>query len=345
MRVASNFHAGIAVQLRMIFVAVLLAEFANASVLVNNRSNSDPEVIRLAQGNDSEQISKPFGRMHLLLSLKLSMPANEQAFPINATTIDGLQPQNLVGNETKLGELNVQIAKMEELIKDQQNQLDNAANLSASRMASPGAIERGQKMESVRPKPQTGAPTLQQESRDGYSWVELNNANWIKLATGVTLVFFAVSGLIWFQRYRTGRLSGHKSAYGYMDTHDYPVPQQPDLSKATSPFDEQINDASTTGEEKFLSILPPEYELLEEADIYLRFGHDKLAEEALKNAIEANPKNPQTYLRLLRIYFAREDKITYLAVVRRLKLLGDGMAWEKAMDMGRNMDPDNDFYT
>ena len=91
-------------------------------------------------------------------------------------------------------------------------------------------------------------------------------------------------------------------------------------------------------------ILLPEYELLEEAEINLRFGHDKLAEEVLKEAIKINPKNPHAYLILLRIYVAREDTAAFLAVGQRLKLLGDESAWKKAAEMGRKLDPDNQLY-
>lgn len=98
-------------------------------------------------------------------------------------------------------------------------------------------------------------------------------------------------------------------------------------------------------EQKTQSILPPEYEMLEETDIYLRFGHDKLAEEALREAIKINPGNPQAYLTLLRICFSRKNSAAFLALARQLQALSDENIWAKAAEMGRNLDPANAFYS
>ena len=93
------------------------------------------------------------------------------------------------------------------------------------------------------------------------------------------------------------------------------------------------------------SLLPPEYEMLEEADIYLRFGNDKLAEVALKEAVKINPKNPQPYLKLLLIYFSRKDSAAFLAVAQQLKPLCDEITWSRVAEMGRGLDPNNALYS
>jgi pilus assembly protein FimV len=84
--------------------------------------------------------------------------------------------------------------------------------------------------------------------------------------------------------------------------------------------------------------------MLEEADIYLRFGHDKLAEEALREAIRINPKNPQAYLTLSRLYSSRGDSLGFLALAKQLKPLCDESVWNTVAEMGRNLDPDNILY-
>ena len=97
-------------------------------------------------------------------------------------------------------------------------------------------------------------------------------------------------------------------------------------------------------EQKTQSIFPPEYEMLEEADIYLRFGHDKLAEEALREAIKINPRNPQAYLTLLRICFSRKDSAGFVALAKQLQPLSDENVWAKVAEMGRALDPANTLY-
>jgi tetratricopeptide repeat protein len=84
------------------------------------------------------------------------------------------------------------------------------------------------------------------------------------------------------------------------------------INQATASRIEKSMKTPAYVEQKTQSILPPEYETLEEADIYLRFGHDKLAEEALREAIKINPGNPQAYLTLLRICFSRKDSALFL---------------------------------
>jgi len=90
---------------------------------------------------------------------------------------------------------------------------------------------------------------------------------------------------------------------------------------------------------------PPEYDLLEEADIYLRFGHDKLAEEVLREAIKINPSNPHSYLTLLGIYDTRGDVMEFSALAHQLKAVGDDVAWKKVAEMGLKLDPGNKLYT
>lgn len=97
-------------------------------------------------------------------------------------------------------------------------------------------------------------------------------------------------------------------------------------------------------EEPTQSILPPEYEMIEEADIYMRFGHDKLAEEALREAIKINPSNPQAYVALLRIFFSRKDGRAFLTLAKKLETLNDPGSWKEVAEMGRAIEPGNPLY-
>jgi hypothetical protein len=88
----------------------------------------------------------------------------------------------------------------------------------------------------------------------------------------------------------------------------------------------------------------PEYDLLEQADIYLQFGHDKLAEEVLQEALIINPKNEQIYLTLLDIYDTRNDAVKFAEFASELESHADKKIWERVCKMGKRIDPDNELY-
>ncbi len=87
-----------------------------------------------------------------------------------------------------------------------------------------------------------------------------------------------------------------------------------------------------------------EYDLLEQADIYLQFGHDKLAEEVLQEALIINPKNEQIYLTLLDIYDTRNDAVKFAEFASELEAHADKKIWERVCKMGKRIDPDNELY-
>lgn len=305
----------------------------------------------------SEQNTKPFGKFPLLLSMKLSLPGNEPVRPGNSTKIGEALQQDSIAKEKTLSVLNAQIAEMEQMIKAQQSQLGIATNPSNSRVAPSGVLAQSSAVGSLsgvssvlvvgneQSKLEIVATDLRQAGKEENSLAELLKMSWIKPAIGLGLVLLAVPGFVWYRRYRTAQQWKRGSFHDLSDVHDPELVEPPAIAQAVLPVDEQTTNTPAYDEEKSQSILPPEYEMLEEADIYLRFGHDKLAEEALREAIKINPKNPQAYLRLLRIYFAREDSVAFLAVAQHLKSLGDGMAWAKATEMGRNLDPNNALYS
>ena len=304
----------------------------------------------------SEQDTKPFGKLPLLLSMKLSIPGNEPVRPANLTKIGEALQQDSITKEKTLSVLNAQIAEMEQMIKAQQSQLGDSTNPSYSGGVPAAGLAQSSDIGSVsgvgsvpgvgnaQPKPKIVAPSLRHASKEEHSLVELLEMSWIKPAIGLGLVLLAVPGFVWYRRYKTAQQWKRGSFHDLSDVHDPELVEPPAIAQTALLVNEQTIKTPAHDEEKSQSILPPEYEMLEEADIYLRFGHDKLAEEVLREAIKVNPKNPQAYLRLLRICFAREDSVAFLAVAQHLKSLGDGMAWAKATEMGRNLDPDNALY-
>ncbi|HEY0664621.1 MAG TPA: hypothetical protein VGD24_00975 [Gallionella sp.] len=142
------------------------------------------------------------------------------------------------------------------------------------------------------------------------------------------LVLFAAAGLVWYWRRRSvhaAKPSRYRFDGPFQDT-------EPVINAGISP--EQIDQ----------NIFPPEYGMLEEAEIYLRFGHGKLAEEALKEAIRLNPESRHAYLTLLRLYAAQGDRASFAALAQRLHESGDQSIWAEVSGMGRTLNPGNPLY-
>lgn len=82
-----------------------------------------------------------------------------------------------------------------------------------------------------------------------------------------------------------------------------------------------------------------------EAEVYLTYRRDGQAEEVLKEALTKTPNRPEIYLKLLQIYGLRKDRAAFEGAARKLQALaGATPMWEKAMEMGRSLDPTNSLY-
>lgn len=83
-----------------------------------------------------------------------------------------------------------------------------------------------------------------------------------------------------------------------------------------------------------------------EAEIFLTYGRDTLAEDRLKEAIVANPKRPELHVKLLEIYANRKDANAFEQVAKELQVVtgGKGEIWNRAARMGYELDPSNSRY-
>jgi len=84
-----------------------------------------------------------------------------------------------------------------------------------------------------------------------------------------------------------------------------------------------------------------------EAEVYMAYGRDAQAEEILKEAIGKNPDRHEIRVKLLEIYAARRNTMTFEAVAGELyAALGSKSSplWDKACEMGRSIDPSNPLY-
>jgi len=85
---------------------------------------------------------------------------------------------------------------------------------------------------------------------------------------------------------------------------------------------------------------------LAEAEIFLTYGRDNLAEERLKEAIAATPQRFELHGKLLEIYAGRKDVASFEQVAKELQVGtgGRGEVWNKAARLGYQLDPQNPRY-
>jgi pilus assembly protein FimV len=89
-----------------------------------------------------------------------------------------------------------------------------------------------------------------------------------------------------------------------------------------------------------------EVDPIAEADVYMAYGRDAQAEEILKEALQKDSNRIPVHAKLLEIYAKRQDTKAFEQSALKLKELthGSGPHWEKAVGLGRSIDPGNGLY-
>jgi pilus assembly protein FimV len=89
-----------------------------------------------------------------------------------------------------------------------------------------------------------------------------------------------------------------------------------------------------------------EVDPIAEADVYMAYGRDAQAEEILKEALQKDANRTAVHAKLLEIYAHRKDTGAFEQTAQKLKNLtnGTGPEWEKAVALGRSIDPRNSLY-
>ncbi len=167
---------------------------------------------------------------------------------------------------------------------------------------------------------------------------------------GVSLILLVTAGwMIW--RRRQAAAEQADSLLIEMDQHaDWKVNKAVNTTPPeTSPPVEVGN--VEVAESAFLSeFTPTDFDLLEgegevvdplvEADVYLAYGRYQQAEELIRQALAEDPKRPELRLKLLEIFYAKEDPAAFESYAKELKAQGadqDPGFWEKVVDMGREL--------
>src|SRR4029077_12269273 len=78
----------------------------------------------------------------------------------------------------------------------------------------------------------------------------------------------------------------------------------------------------------------------------LAYGRDAQAEEILKEALKKDPQRQEIYLKLLEIHAQHNKPSAFETVASELYSVsgGQGEVWQKAMALGRQLDPNNPLF-
>ena len=94
------------------------------------------------------------------------------------------------------------------------------------------------------------------------------------------------------------------------------------------------------------SIDTDEVDPIAEAEVYLAYGRDAQAEEILKDALKKDSQRQEIYLKLLEIHAQHNKPSAFETVASELYSVsgGRGEVWQKAMALGRQLDPSNPLF-
>src|SRR6266542_3876894 len=105
--------------------------------------------------------------------------------------------------------------------------------------------------------------------------------------------------------------------------------------------------ASDFSREGLGNIDTDEVDPIAEAEVYLAYGRDAQAEEILKDALKKDPQRQEIYLKLLEIHAQHNKPSAFETVAAELYSVsqGHGETWQKAVALGRQLDPNNPMFT
>ena len=235
----------------------------------------------------------------------------------------------------RAAELEKQIQDMKKLAKLKEEQAASAA-LGAKEMPPADAPKAKKKPPIVFEEPQT-------------TWYDELIENPIYWVGGLSII--VLGGLLWWM-VAGGRLRKKKLPEVTTDNIITGGDLQPSGTAGAAATGGVVN----TGDTSFLTdfsqaglaeIDTHDVDPIAEADVYMAYGRDAQAEEILKEALIKTPERHEIRLKLLEIYAARKNVTSFEAVAGELyAALGGqtGTVWEKAVEMGRSIDPQNPLY-
>lgn len=257
-----------------------------------------------------------YSKSGMRLAMSLSISKYDSSAPIGTKESSDALHEELIVKEKTLEELKVQIGEMQTVIQ------------------------------ALQLKPQFALPVAHPsvKAQPG-EWLAIN---WLNSALTLVILFLASACFVLYRKQVTAwRRCTFDDSSEAPSLSDVPVtvPLQTNDAEisVTTPLQAirmvepasvplQTEEMTLPDSEQSLEILdytehepavPPEYTLLLKANRYLRAGNDKLAEDALLEAIRIEPKNPNGYLTLLGIYETCGDSNGFEKLKQQLYGFGD----------------------
>lgn len=320
---------------------------------VEHRAKTKPQAQTQRYVSKLDPDGQLSNKLSLSLSTSLTISSRDPNAPASAKENNDVLQEELIAKEKTLKEMNEQIAEMHEVIKVLQGKLSLTVSSGVPAASGITAIP----VASAVATQVASAPAAKVVVTAPVNVAEGNQLSqiiaWLKLHSKALLAGLSVTllGLLGFYWYRKRKLESGWIPNGLFDDLEQTAAPIATETVAAPPVVTKKLDVGAQSmkvpaykEQKAQSNLPAEYDLLEEADIYLRFGHDKLAEEVLRDALKINDKNPEIYLTLLGIFDTRGDAQGFEAIALAMKPIANEDMWKKVVAMGKKLDIANALY-
>ena len=270
------------------------------------------------------------------------------------------------GNISKDKEKQDAAVRVAELSKnvEELKKLSGATNGSASAAAVPGpvAVEAAKPVEAPvvaapevknppavapapapAPKPAPAKPPMPESAEEPGFFSDLMAGNPLMLGLGGG----AILALLGFGAYRARRAKLDTGETSFLESR-----LQPDSFFGASGGQRIDTRESASGAPSSMSYSLSQLDAIgdvdpvAEADVYLAYGRDLQAEEILKEAMRSSPERMAIRTKLLEVYAKRRDTKGFELLATQLFALtgGSGEDWDKAQDLGLDIDPDNPLY-
>lgn len=255
------------------------------------------------------------------------------------------EQEDKAAREKALQESSERAAALEKQIQDMQKLAELKDKEAAVAPAAEGA--QTPPAATVAPKVKKAPPPVVEEPQA--NWYDELLENPIYWVGGLAVV--VLGGLLWWM-VAGGRLRRKKAPETVTDSIITGGDLQPTGMSGAAATGGVVN----TGDTSFLTdfsqaglaeIDTHDVDPIAEADVYMAYGRDAQAEEILKEALTKTPDRHEIRLKLLEIYAARKNVTSFEAVAGELyAALGGhtGAIWDKAVEMGRSIDPHNPLY-
>ena len=283
-----------------------------------------------------------------VLKLSKGQPA-PSGNPVNKAQLQAAE-EELAAKNRALKEANERVVQLERTVQDMQKLIDlKAAPAPAmpENIPAPAGVPSAPVDETAAPKlPAPVPPPPETEKPEaGLLSAFLANPLYLSGALGILLL----GGLLWYVR-----SSGRRRTMADFDQHvlasgdDFKTA----IFRTTAGGTTQSQQAATSIMTDFSrlglgSIDTHEVDPIAEAEVYMAYGRDAQAEEILKEALSKDPSRHEITLKLLEIYAARTDTVTFETQASELYAALGGQAspiWSKAAELGRSIDPGNPLY-